>query len=174
MSAAPAVHAEPLAPVREALLADARRDADRVLAEADADVEAVRRRTADECDRIRRDARARGQKDAEELAVAERTRARRQARAVVLRARGQAYDELLRQVREAALALREATDYPDLRARLVEQARALVGNAARVSESGDGGVVAEDGGRRAVLSLTGLAERVLDRMGPDLEGLWTP
>lgn len=174
MSVATAVTADPLAPVREALLADARGDADRLLDEADADVEAVCRRTAAECDRIRREARARGEKDAEELVVAERARARRQARAVVLRARGQAYDDLRHRVHEAALALRDATDYPELRERLAGQARALVGDSARVSESADGGVVAEDGGRRAVLSLTALAERVLERMGPDLEGLWAP
>lgn len=177
MSVAPTVAtvpAEPLAPVREALLADARGDADRIFAEADADVEAVRRRTAEECDRIRREARSRGAADAEEMAAAERARARRQARAVVLRARGRAYDGLRRQVRDAAVALAGSADYPELRARLVEQARALVGDSARVSETADGTVVAEDGGRRAVLSLAVVAERLLDRMGPDLEGLWAP
>ena len=32
--------------------------------------------------------------------------------------------------------------------------------------------MAQDGDRRAVLSLTALADRALDRLGPDLEGLW--
>ncbi len=118
---------DPLAPVREALLADARSEAGRTLAEADAEVDAVRARTAAECDRIRREARARGEADAEELLGAERARVRRQARAVVLRARGEAYDELRRRARDAAVALRTVPDYPALRARLVEQARSLVG-----------------------------------------------
>ena len=154
---------DPLAPVRAALLADAERDAARTLAAADADVEA-----------LRRDARARGEADARVVVAAERARTRRQARAVVQRARGEAFDELRRQVRVAAAGLRGAADYPELRRHLEEQARALVGDDARLSEPADGGVLAEVGGRRAALSLTGLADRVLDRLGPDLEGVWTP
>ena len=165
---------DPLAPVRAALLADAERDAARTLAAADADVEALRARTARECDRLRRDARARGEADARVVVAAERARTRRQARAVVQRARGEAFDELRRQVRVAAAGLRGAADYPELRRHLEEQARALVGDDARLSEPADGGVLAEVGGRRAALSLTGLADRVLDRLGPDLEGVWTP
>ena len=41
-----------------------------------------------------------------------------------------------------------------------------------LSETPDG-VVAEAHGQRAVLSLTAVAEDVLDRMGPDLERLWS-
>lgn len=163
---------EALDPVRAALLADARRDAARLRAAADAEVEAIRRRSAEECDRIRRDARARGEAEAQETLDAERARARRRSRTVVLRARGEVYQELRRRVREAAGALRGASDYPALHARLVEEARAAVGADARVTETPDG-VVAEARGHRAVLSLTAVAEDVLDRMGPDLERLWS-
>ena len=162
-----------LDPVRAALLADARRDAARLLAAADAEVEAIRRRTAEECDRIRRVARARGEADAQETLAAERAHARRRSRSIVLRARGEVYQELRRRVREAATALRGTTGYPALHARLVEEARAAVGADAQVRETPDG-VVAEAHGRRAVLSLTAVAEGVLDRMGPDLERLWSP
>jgi V/A-type H+-transporting ATPase subunit E len=164
--------AEALDPVRAALLADARRDAARLLAAADAEVEAIAHRTAEECDRIRRDARARGEADAKETLEAERAHARRRSRAVVLRARGEVYQELRRRVREAAWALREAADYPALHARLVEEARAAVGAGARVTDTPDG-VVAEAHGHRAVLSLAAVAEDVLDRMGTDLERLWS-
>jgi hypothetical protein len=167
------VSQDALAPVRAALLSDAERDAARTLAAADADVAALRVRTAEECERLRREARARGEADAQEVVSAERARTHRQARALVQHARGDAFDELRRRVRLAAAALRDASDYPELRTHLEEQARTLVGDA-RLSEPADGGVVAEDGGRRAVLTLTGLADRVLDRLGPDLEGLWTP
>ncbi len=163
---------EALDPVRAALLADARRDAARLLAAADAEVEAIRRRSAEECDRIQRDARARGEAEAQETLAAERARARRRSRTVVLRARGEVYQELRRRVREAAGALRQAADYPALHARLVEEARAAVGADAQVTETPDG-VVAEAHGHRAALSLTAVAEDVLDRMGPDLERLWS-
>jgi V/A-type H+-transporting ATPase subunit E len=163
---------EALDPVRAALLADARRDAARLLAAADAEVEGIRRRTAEECERIRQEARARGETDAQETLAAERAHARRRSRTVVLRARGEVYQELRRRVREAAGALRQATDYPALHARLVEEARAAVGTDARVTELPDG-VMAEAHGQRAVLSLTAVAEDVLDRMGPDLERLWS-
>jgi len=161
-----------LDPVRAALLADARRDAARLLAAADGEVEAIRRRTADECDRIRRDARARGEAEAQETLETERAHARRRGRAVVLRARGDVYQELRGRVREAARALHETADYPALHARLAEKARAVVGADAQVTETPDG-VVAEAHGHRAVLSLTAVAEDVLERMGPDLERLWS-
>jgi V/A-type H+-transporting ATPase subunit E len=166
-------HVDALDAVRAALLADAERDAARLLALADAEVEAVRRRTSEECDRIRREARARGEADAQETLAAERARARRRSRSIVLRARGEVYEELRRRVREAAVALRETADYPALHARLVEEARAAVGADARLSETPDG-VVAEAHGLRAALSLTAVAEDVLDRMGPDPERLWSP
>ena len=172
MSVTSPEHADALDAVRAALLADAERDAARLLALADAEVEAVRRRTADECDRIRRDARASGEADAQQTLETERAHARRRARAVVLHARGEVYQELRRRVREAARALREAADYPALHARLVEEARAAVGADAHVTETPDG-VVATAHGHRAVLSLTAVAEDVLDRMGPDLERLWS-
>lgn len=174
---APAVAAtdaatDPLAPVRAALLADARHDAAVALADADAEVDAIRRRTIAECERVRSEARDRGERDAADLVAAERARVRRQARALVLGARGRAYAELRHRVHEAAVAVRDAEDYPALRDRLVARARALVGDRAEVSDRPDGGVVAQDGDRRAVLSLAGLADRTLDRLGPDLEGLW--
>jgi hypothetical protein len=174
MSVLTTEQAAALVPIREALLADAQRDAASVIGVADADVDALRRATAEECERILQDARSRGEADAEQTLLEEQARTRRRARAVVLQARGAVYEHLRRRVQEAAADLADAPDYPLLRRRLVERAHAAVGVEARVTEAPGGGVVAEAGGRRAVLSLSALADEVLDLLGPDLERLWSP
>ena len=116
---------DPLAPVRAALLADARaRRRGGRWPPPTPRSDALRRRTAAECERVRSEARERGERDAADLVAAERARVRRQARALVLEARGRAYAELRRRVHEAAVAVRDAADYPALRDRLVTRARA--------------------------------------------------
>ncbi len=164
--------ADPLAPVRAALLAAAQQDAERVLSAARSKSDAVLARAAQERERLLADARARGEADAGRLLDAERARTRRQARTMVLRAQGQAYEDLRRRAVGAVSALRDDPAYPALLDRLRRQARALVGPDAQVLEPSEGGVVAEAAGRLVVLTLPALAEQVLDRGLPDLEGLW--
>jgi vacuolar-type H+-ATPase subunit E/Vma4 len=165
---------DPLAPLRQALLAAAERDAALAVAAADAEAEATRRDAAQEAEAIRREARTQGEADGREVLVAERARARRRARATVLSAQGDAYSTLRDDARAAVMAVRDDPDYPALRDRLAAQATAMVGAGATVTESADGGVVAEAPGRRAALTLTALADQVLDTLGLDLETLWTP
>lgn len=115
-------------------------------------------------------------KDGEDAARSEAalrsSRARRQAHELVLAQRSFLRLELHRRVREVAAGLASDPRYPELLTRLTEQCRQLLGPEAGVSESPEGGVLAEAGPRRLDLSLPVLAEMVLDSM-PAARELWT-
>ena len=149
-------------------------DAERMLAEADAEVEATVARARAEAEAIRADARTQGEADAEAVLVAERARARRQARAVVLAAQRESYAALRARAVEQAATLRADPGYAAWCDRLRERIGDELGPDAVVSEHPDGGVLGEAAGRRVASTLVGLAERALDALGPDVEGLWTP
>lgn len=163
-----------LTPVREQLLAHARADAERVLADSDADVAATLAAARSEANAILEAARAEGESDAAVLLSAKRARDRRQARALVLGAQREAYDNLRSQVMRALSAIRDDPGYARWRDRLTEQARHLLGPEAVVSEAPEGGVLAEANGRRVAYTLAGLADQVIEEMGADIEGLWSP
>ncbi|MGZ4514759.1 MAG: hypothetical protein ACXVX5_08620 [Mycobacterium sp.] len=163
---------DPLAPVREELLARARADAERELAEADADAAATLAAAQSEADAILQAARAEGESDAAAVLSAKRARDRRQARAILLAAQREAYDELHSQVVQAASALRDNPGYGPWRDRMAEHARRVLGADALVSEAPEGGVRAEANGRRVAYTLVGLVDQVIDEMGADIEGLW--
>lgn len=165
-------HCDPLTPVRETLLARARADADRMLAEAEAEAAEIIARAQVEADRIRAEARTQGEADAARVLVSDRARARRQARAVVLVAQRDVYDELRTQVRRELPALRADPAYGSWCDRLRKQVHAVLGADAAVAEDPDGGVVGEMAGRRAGSTLVGLADQALDKLGSDVEGLW--
>ncbi len=154
-------------------MARARADAERALAEADADVAATLAAARSEADAIRDAARAEGESDAAAVLSAKRARARRQARAVVLAAQREAYDELRSQVVQALSAIRDDPGYRPWRDRLAEHARTVLGSDAVVSEAPEGGVLGEANGRRASYTLVGLADQVIDTMGAEVEGLWS-
>lgn len=113
-----------------------------------------------------------GEDAARSEAALRSARARRQAHELVLAQRSSLRLELHRRVRAAAAGLTADPRYPDLVARLTGQCRQLLGPDAGVSESPEGGVVAEAGPRRLDLSLPLLAEMTLDAM-PAARELWT-
>ncbi|WP_433604148.1 V-type ATP synthase subunit E family protein [Prescottella agglutinans] len=161
-----------LDPVRRALTDRARSDAARIRAAARADAEeAIARAEAEARARLDR-ARAEGIRDGELVVATERVRAHRRARAVVLAAQREVYDELRTHVRAAAAAARNDSTYPALRDRLVRRARDLLGPRAEIRELPDGGIEGEVGGRRLFWSLADLAERRLAGAGDDIVGLW--
>ena len=145
-----------------------------MVAEADADADATLAAAQREADVIRGAARAEGESDAAAVLAAEHARVRRQARAVVLAAQREAYDELRSQVVQALSTMRDDPGYGPWRDRLVEHVRTVLGTDAVVSEPAEGGVLAEANGRRALYTLVGLADHVIDSMGADIEGLWSP
>jgi vacuolar-type H+-ATPase subunit E/Vma4 len=159
--------------VRDALLAGARQEASALLAEADAESAARVREAEQQGEEIRDRARAEGEADARTVLVAERARARRQARAVVLAAQSEVRDELGRRVHEALARLRDDPAFPEMQGRLEAQARALLGDRARLTPHPSGGCTAEAPGRRVEVTLAAVADRELERLGPELEALWT-
>jgi len=173
MSQAPVTQAA-LVPVRDLLLARARADAERTRAEAAAEAGAVLAEARDQAAAILAEARKRGAADGAAVAAVERAAAARRARGVLLAARRQAYEALGQQARAAVGELREDPGYPRLRQRLARLARAQVGSHAVVREPPQGGVVAEAPGRRVDCSLDALADRAVDALGAEVEGLWAP
>lgn len=177
----PAAHAsadlqrDPVAPVREALIASARRDAQATEQTAEQQARAILEQAQSQADSIRAQARAQGEADAAQVRAEQRARARRRARTQVLAGQRAALD----QVRTAVhLELRRRWDDPDtrqvLRCRLVELARSQLGDDAVIADHPDAGIVATVGHRRGTFLLPDLADQVLDDLGPDIESLWTP
>ena len=175
MTLAPGTAApDPLLPVREALVARARADTERLLAEVDVEGDSIVARARAEADNIRAEARAQGEADAAAALVAERARGQRQARSIVLTAQRESYAGLRAQALEQVATLRGDPGYATWCDGLREEARAVLGPDAVVSDHPEGGVLGEAAGRRVAYTLVVLAERALDVLGADVEGLWTP
>ncbi|GAB3979438.1 hypothetical protein GCM10029978_074820 [Actinoallomurus acanthiterrae] len=158
-------------PVRWFLLRKSRQEAERVRAAAATDVDTQLARARAEADAILADARAAGAEEGTALGTADLAGARRRARAIVLGARREAYEELVRRARVAASALR---DDPVLMGHLRTVARDLAGPGAQVTEHADGGFVAVGPGTRVDCSLPALADRAVDALGAEVERLWAP
>jgi vacuolar-type H+-ATPase subunit E/Vma4 len=164
-----------LAPVRDALVAEARADAARLVADAANERQARETRARGQSAALLAQARADGEAEAERELAAERTTARRRARAIVLTAQREAYEALLQSVSERVSRIAAEPHYPELVERLSAVARHQLGPHTRVlaGEGGRPGVVGEVDGRRVDYTLESLAEEALKDLGPDVEALWT-
>jgi vacuolar-type H+-ATPase subunit E/Vma4 len=161
-----------LAPVKTALLARARSDADAALQQARDRAAEIRTDAHRRAQQLLTESRADGERQAGAAVAGQLTRQRRQARAAVLAAQRELHERLRRECRDAARALRADPDYPTLRAQLTRSATAVLGPDADVRESPDGGVIATAGSRLLDLSLPALADREVDRLGADVMRLW--
>jgi vacuolar-type H+-ATPase subunit E/Vma4 len=163
-----------LAPLREALIATAHRDAERVRAETAAAVEAelaaAREDAAELVGRARAEARERAELDSRRREAAQR----REAQARVLRARREAYESLRDEAAAAVLRLREDPGYEALLDRLEASARERLGPAVSIERDppGTGGVIARDGQRSIDATLPALAAAALEALGGGVEELW--
>lgn len=164
---------EALAPVREALLAAARSTVAEVTETAREQALKLLDEANREAGRIRATARAAGEAAARSEAALRSARIRRQATEIVLTRQNGLRLDLQRQVRAAATALRNDPRYPELRARLSERGRDLLGPGAAIRESPDGGVIAENGSRRLDLTLPTLGGETLESMTSTISTLWT-
>lgn len=174
-TAIPGIPADPLEPVRTAILDAARRDAAAAIDAATAQGEQTRRRAQTEADRIREAARAQGRRDAEQVRLEQQARARRRARATVLHAQRAVLDEVTDAVHDRVRAL--WADEPTrqrIRHRLVEDARRTHGAGAEITDHPDGGIVVTVDDARATYLLHDLADRIIGSLGDELAGLWTP
>lgn len=166
--------ADPLAAVRAAILAQATDDAERAVAAADRDVAARLAGVEEEVARNLESVRMTADRDAAAIVDESRSRARRQARAIVLAAQQSAFEQLRAQARSAVRGLRTDPEYPALLARLTATARDRLGPTAVAREHPDGGVLAEADGRRVALTLDAAADRAVDALGRRAEELWRP
>ncbi|MFJ6486498.1 MULTISPECIES: hypothetical protein [unclassified Streptomyces] len=164
--------ADTLEPARAELLRVAHEAADSLLAEAAEDARRTLASGSDKAAATLERARRQGRADGAAFAAGEVVRARRRAYALELQARKEVYEDLRRRVIDGVL--HAPTDHAALRARLEARARDLLGPGASVTAVADGGVLAEAPGRRVDLTLTSLAERALERAGPEAETLWAP
>jgi len=157
-------------PLRQALLARAGAEADRVRASAEADGEHAVATARGQADALLSAARAKGEADGAEALAAEQAAARRSARAALLAAQRAAYEEL----RSGAVrAVRELLREPGNRSLLSAAAQRGLGGFASVSDTDDGGLFAQaPDGRSIDASIGMLVDSALADL--DLEPLWTP
>jgi V/A-type H+-transporting ATPase subunit E len=158
---------------RDAVLAEARRAADALLAETDVVVDAQLDAARTEAEQLRATARAHGREAAEHELRRRVAEARQEARGTVLRARRDVLDELRDRVVQQLLDCRGGADYEALCDRLGRAAREQLGADAAVDEDhAIGGVVGSAGGRRVDYRLPVLVDRALEDMAGTLEELW--
>lgn len=158
-----------LEPLRASLLARARAEARTLLDAAHREADGRRAAArAEAAERVRQ-----GLADHDAAAAAARAarllEARRDARAIVLRARGEAYGELRAAALSAAAAL---AGQPGFRERLAAVAREQLGPDAELVEPAEGGLIARSGERLVDYSLPAMVDRCLGELGRDLEELW--
>jgi vacuolar-type H+-ATPase subunit E/Vma4 len=164
-----------LAPVRAALLAEARADAEATLAAARCDAAAVLAKAREEAARILTLARESGEVEAAIVVAARRSRARHRARAVELRARREAYEALCADARAAVCGLSTAAEYADIRDTLTAVAHAALGPDLSIMDAPGGGIVADSDGRRLDLSLQQFADSSVDAVAAEYEeAAWAP
>jgi vacuolar-type H+-ATPase subunit E/Vma4 len=162
-----------LGPVREALLARAHAEANELVRAAQSEAEAQVARAETQARAVVDEARREGEADAAAALAAERARARRRARALVLRAQRSVYEALREASRMGALSLQDEPAWPMMRQRLVARARDLLGPEAEIREV-PGGITSRQGPRRVDLTVTSLADAHVAALGPEVEKLWLP
>lgn len=165
------VQSAALDPVRAALLSAAGVDARREVAAAQQQADTVIAQARARAKSILDDAETQGRADAEALLARERIRAQQAAREVELRAQRETYEELRRRVAERVTRWRGD---PRLRQGLAARIHAVLGAAAEVIDTPDGGAIGLAGRRRLDLSLQAVASRAVDDLGAEVRQLWTP
>lgn len=162
-----------LDPLREALLAEARTDADRLVGQAEQRAATRVTRAEEEKAALVRRARAEGEAAAELEAASELTQARRRARTLVLEAQRTAYEDARREAHAAVQRLRSEPQYQELIERLAARVREELGPDAELElDPPEGGVVGRLGNRRVDHTLPAIVERCVAERGDDLERLW--
>jgi vacuolar-type H+-ATPase subunit E/Vma4 len=159
---------------RDALLDDARRQADEIVEAGERDARERLAAAQREADALIARARAEGEAYGHLEAARSLAAQRFAAHLHVLGARRASYEALLAQARDAALALRDNAEYPDLLERLAAAARRDLGTGAEltIDPAGRGGVVARAGTREVDSTLVVLAERCVERLGSKAGALW--
>jgi hypothetical protein len=162
-----------LEPLKAELLRRGRVAAAERLQLAAADDAAIIARGQREADLIFEQARQEGLSEASELIARERTRHRRQARDVVLRAHAAALQQLRERSIAAVVQLATEPGYVELHNRLVGYVRSQLGQDAVISYAPAGGVIGTVTGERLDCSFPALVEQVLADLTSDRGTAWT-
>ncbi|MEU1799457.1 hypothetical protein [Streptomyces sp. NPDC019937] len=159
-----------LAPVRAELLRTARAEARETRDRADREAAALIGEARARARAIVEEAHRQGEREGSAAARGIKAGARRDARMRELAAREAAYEELSRRALAHVCQKwgRAGLD------RLRERARALLGPDAEITEIPGAGVVARAPGRRVDCTADSLTARALDRLGAEVETLWSP
>lgn len=173
MTSSPTSSSDHLSPLRESLLSRARQDAAATVAAADEVARTTLAEARADAESLLVEARALGEREADTVLDAQRAQAVRQARAVVLGARRTVFDDLYRRARSTVQELRHDSDYPAILEALRQQLRRELGPEATIREHASGGVVGQQAGRSLAFSLDDLADRIVDRLGGEIEQLWS-
>lgn len=163
-----------LQPVRRARLADAKTEADQVIAAATASAETMIADATAEADADVERARSRLERSARAHDEQLHSRIRDDARRSVLATQEQIRQTLIEAVHRAAGDLRSDPRYPMLLDRLEELARVQLGDDAVVERDPepDGGVIARTELRTVDYRLPVLADRALDALADGVASLW--
>jgi len=108
------------------------------------------------------------------VTAAELARARDAARATVLAAQREAYDDLHMRVREAVGSLPDHPGYDRLIRRITRLAEQAAGPGRRLESPPGGGVVARSDGMIVDCSLARLADVAMAELGGAIRELWAP
>jgi vacuolar-type H+-ATPase subunit E/Vma4 len=170
-----AATADPLAPLRDALLAQARSDAEATLAQAEGEAQAQLTQARAEAEQVVAQARAEGEHDAEQLRLEQRARARRRARSTVLAEQSRGLEALRHTVQSRLTELwTDPATHDAVVRRLTAAAQRDLGADISVAELPEAGIVAMAGKVRATYRLGDLADLAIDSLATELVGLWTP
>ena len=167
--------ASDVAAVRQALLDDARNEANRIVAAARESADRVIHDTIAEVDAEVEHERHRSELTAQAYSSRVLARARNDARREVLRKQEQLRCELIDRVRAATLEIRHDRRYELVLDRLEAMALEQLGEHATVErdQPATGGVVARAGTRHVDYTLRAIADRTLDAMSDEAARLWT-
>lgn len=160
-----------LEPLRAALMAAARRDAEARLTEARARTVAIAVDADGAVRGILARAAAEGEAAAERRSAHRLAEAKRQARSQILRAQRAAYDALFDAALAALGGMCQRPEYGALQDRLARIAATVLGGDTPV-QRGPEGVVARSDGRYVDLTLPVLVRRCIARMGKKVSRLW--
>jgi vacuolar-type H+-ATPase subunit E/Vma4 len=163
-----------LGPVRAHMLRRATEQADRILADARHEADAITSQGGLRAERAVSQAREAGRREAAELAAAERSRGRSDARSVLLGGRREMHEEFRSRVRAVVGGLRDQPGYDQLLERLTAMARQAAGPDAVLSAPSAGGVVARSADVLVDCSLPRLADLAVEALAVDVQALWTP
>jgi len=163
-----------LEPVRQRLRRDAEEQAAGLRAAAREQAAAIVGQARKDAVAVLDESTAKAAATAAPVAAAELQRARDAARAAVLAAQREAYDDLRVRVRRAVGALPEEPGYDRLLQRMTRLAEQAAGPSAQLESPPAGGVIARSDGMIVDCSLVRLADLAVAGLGDAIRELWTP